>query len=325
MEPGATGSSSLGRGLTLIAEGKLLDALAYFTAAAEAGTSAASTTSGGGGSGGGQPSAPAAATAAAAAARSLLALCRAKLDLPQPPGAETGVGAGSDSASAAKKVKLGRRLVEVPMVGDGAAVGSAEQQQQGEQKQRQVLAHPAQHLADAVAAAREAAAAAGPELAAASEARRLHGRAAAAALLFLLHPASQHLPASLGDEARAVLAGSAKALVSGAAAAAVAGASGGSGGGGGGGSGAGQKAAWQQRAAKTASFAKALALIGLAPVKQALSNLADQVCVGWGGVGVGGHIEGTGVGGLRGEGVGSRVQARRLCLERRWRLSAWRL
>lgn len=177
-----------------------------------------------------------------------LALSRAKLGLPP------------------QQQQQAQRLINVPMSSTAGPGTSNGQTDHGQQHQ-----HPAQHLADAINFVAQAQTAKGKDLGSLSQSRTLHARAVSAALAWLLHPSTPGLPKNLWDEALNVLSGS-TALVADFRTHAASDAS------------AGplepsnrQQSAWEARAAKTPTFKKALDLIGLGPVKQALSQLADQV------------------------------------------------
>lgn len=136
---------------------------------------------------------------------------------------------------------------------------------------RTYLQHPAQHLADALSLNRRAEQEAGRDLNVLTRRGADNARAAGEALAFLLHPVAAQLPRSLTDRAFKVLSKCAALLGEYRNAATVSSASGD------GSSLLSKKvAAWERRGEKTPSFKKLLALTGLAPVKQALANLADK-------------------------------------------------
>ena len=289
------------RGLSLIKEGKWLDALNYFKEASKpppqqpnlaggpssSGPLPSSSTSLAAAGGGAQPpsSLPAAAAGGgSSAAEALLALCRAELRIhqePEPKKRRLLVPVVSG--------KPGGGLVQVPMTGmpgggssandgrpsDVAGKGPPERGSGGNvlPADRGRLQHPAQHLASALVLDQRGEVEAGKDQVALARRGASNAQAAGEALAFLLHPAAAQLPQPLHARALALLSKCTAVLGDYRAAAAV--------GAGNGGAAAAESArkqsAWERRAEKTTSFKKVLALTGLAPVKQALAELADKV------------------------------------------------
>lgn len=150
-------------------------------------------------------------------------------------------------------------------------------------KKHKAIKPAAQHLAAALAAQNSLKQGTGNESAAFLRRTSLSAQSTGEALAFLLHPGSSDLPSPLRDEAWALLSSGIQAL-SGISLSAP---SGGSLDSTGSNALAGKPSsapgpaaanpAWQQRAKKTPSFQKLLDLAGLEPVKEALSDLADQV------------------------------------------------
>ncbi|KAG2492324.1 hypothetical protein HYH03_009275 [Edaphochlamys debaryana] len=242
---GGAGGASLRRGVALLREDKWLDAYRFFRALAEQGQQGQG--QGQDGAGGTSSAAAEPAPADVQAASALATLCAAKLGLPPP------------DAPPAAAAKPPQRKAPTPSP------------------------HPAQHLADALDAAAgrtpsplgggtgavSAGVAAGAALA----------QATGAALAFLLHPAAAALPPALHAEAQRLFREGAPGLmgpasVTQAAAGSAGGSTGADGGGGGGG---GQRSKWEAWAKKSDSMAALMALTGLAPVKQAMVELAAGV------------------------------------------------
>jgi hypothetical protein len=173
-----------------------------------------------------------------APAHAWLALCRAHLD------------------SEAK-------LVNVPMAAGAAAAAPPA-----------ASAHPAAHLADAMAASKQpvgavrGGSARAPGL---SEQAKQRARAAGHALSCVLHPATPtELPRGLAPDVLSLLHDGLASLGDYSAVAAASGARGG-------GASSAPPVEWVERAAKTPSFKELLDMTGLQDVKQALFNLAAQV------------------------------------------------
>ena len=140
------------------------------------------------------------------------------------------------------------------------------------------MLHPAQHLAAAIIASEKAQAGDGDMNTTSVHGRRgMHAIVMGETLAFLLHPATPELPALLKTEAFTLL--STSAPVFGGNLKALLGGSGSSAGGGGAAEAARkrQQAVWEERATKTQAFQKLTDLTGLAPVKNALFELAEQV------------------------------------------------
>lgn len=180
-------------------------------------------------------------------AASLLALCNTMLgEIPVPPAP--------------------KKLIQVPL----GPTGTSSSQTNG-QGQVALASHPIQHLVSALVVARA------PEgsRAAASVAsdftrRKAEAQAAGHALAFLTHPATAAglLPPSLIEEALSVLAATAPSLTRTLPPPSTAAPGAGSGG--------RVKPEWEARAAKSQTFAGMLKLVGLAPVKEQMFNLAAQ-------------------------------------------------
>lgn len=159
---------------------------------------------------------------------------------------------------------------------DGGAGGSGEPGAGNAQPaaDRGGLKHPAQHLASALALDQQGEVEAGKDRVALARRGATNAQAAGEALAFLMHPAAAQLPQPLHARALALLSKCAATLGDYRAAAAAV-----NGGTAAEGALARKQGAWERRAEKTASFKKVLALTGLAPVKQALAELADKVRV----------------------------------------------
>ncbi len=233
------------RGLALIKDGKWLDALSFFDASAHQ-----------------QAAAP---DGSAPLAADFAALCRAKLDLPEPkapkpPGAATPTGAGTKPADPQRQPQDGNQTAYQGKSPDASRI-------------------PVHHLAAALRAEREARGgggfAAGPLQRAASNAR-----AAGEALAFLLHSwvcgtgAAGNVPEVLVKEAQEVLGRAAPGLM---ARGLKAGQQQQGGGGGGGGPGGGLEAQLERMAKRYPAFEKLQGLVGLAPVKKAMLEVAAAV------------------------------------------------
>ena len=260
------------RGLSLIKECKWLDALNYFKEASKPPPQPPALP-GGGGSNSGLLS-----SSSSSAAEALLALCRAELRIhqePEPKKRRLLVPAVSG--------KAGGGLVQVPMTGKpgggpstadgGRPPDAAVQDPSGLPAGRGCLQHPAQHLASALVLDQHGEVEAGKDQVALSRRGASNAQAAGEALAFLLHPAAAQLPQPLHARALALLSKCTAVLGDYRAAAAVVAGNGGAAAA----EGARKQSAWERRAEKTASFKKVLALTGLAPVKQALAELADKV------------------------------------------------
>ncbi len=135
--------------------------------------------------------------------------------------------------------------------------------------------HPLQHLSRALAANAGSAAARPNTVTARLQQRSADAQAVGHALAFLLHPATDQLPAGLLQEARQVLAGRAGGLSSSMAVQMAAGPS--APGGGPGGSSAAQQAGFAKRAQGSKALGQLVGLVGLGPVKEQLLALRDQV------------------------------------------------
>ncbi|PNH08303.1 NFX1-type zinc finger-containing protein 1 [Tetrabaena socialis] len=232
-------AAKLKRGLALIQDAKWIDALKYFNALAEQ-----------------QPSstvAPGVGSGSAASGRGSRATAGRGSAPPDP---------GVAAMVSLCRAKLGLEPPAVP-----PAAGLA-----GRGKKPPAVApaalplvpqHPAEHLAAAMQ----------PRRAADPLAQRTaDARAAGQALAYLLHPETAQLPSALRDEALRLLRELAPSL-SGPMVPAAAAAGGSASGAGGG----GQPAGWVERARRSASLSKLLQLTGLAPVKQAMFDLAAAV------------------------------------------------
>lgn len=193
--------------------------------------------------------------AVSAAVDAMVALCHAKLGLPEPQAAtkvtaQTGLGSGRSTG------------------GTGVDASSSSD------------THPAQHLALAITSAAPSTQAG--SMTALRQQQVADSLAVGHALAFLLHPATRegHMPSSLVDDAWKLLSSKASvwaspglATAAGSSAAAVS-ASGASSN-----SRTTVRKAWEERAKKVPSLKKLLELTGLASVKEEMFSLADQVGV----------------------------------------------